>query len=76
MRYDYVLYCPEIVDYDAQFNYGVKRVMEGSSVWLHGHSIRETCTPNGATRGCGQLTLGVNGATLVSDSKTATQSDN
>jgi hypothetical protein len=73
--YDHVLYIPEICSHEETINYGLKLVRGGASVWVHTHSHSVHCTPNGATPGCGQLTLTENGAILVPDSNTESHTD-
>lgn len=65
---DHVLYVPKGISWDAQYDRAVKLVKSDCSVWLHSHGTDGSCTPNGATKGCGQLTLTEDGYILVSDS--------
>lgn len=51
------------IDYEAQFQSGVKRFKDGYRVELHRHS---STTPCGATDGCGELTVVDGEPTLVS----------
>jgi hypothetical protein len=55
-----VLFIPNGISWESQFDHGVKLFNQGYTVWIHEHSANDDCPslsgPNGRIARCGQLT--------------------
>lgn len=57
------LFIPKGISWETMYEYGVKMVMRGYTVWMHEHSYGDDC-PGRPSR-CGQLTPTPKGVILV-----------